>query len=81
MKKLPIRRLLTIGLLAGSLTMTTVYADVTQDDINNAKDQIDKLKDQKKDAQNEVDDIKDQKSGLQDNLDSLNGKMNSVEGI
>ena len=50
MKKLPIRQLLTIGLLAGSLTMTTVYADVTQDDINNAKDQIDKLKDQKKDA-------------------------------
>ena len=78
MKKLPIRRLLAIGLLAGSLTMSTVYADVTQDDINNAKDQIDKLKDQKKDAQNEVDDIKDQKSGLQDNLDSLNGKMNEI---
>ena len=78
MKKLPIRRLLAIGLFACSLTMSTVYADVTQDDINDAKNQINDLKDQKKDAQNEVDDINGKKSDLQDNLDSLNGKMSEL---
>lgn len=78
MKKISFKRIMAAGLLACLLTVTTAYADVTQDDINNAKDQINGLKDQKNDAQNEINDISGKKNDLEDNLDSLNGQMSNI---
>ena len=78
MKKIPLRRIIAAAVLACSLTVTTAYADVTQDDINNAKNQLDDLNDQKKDAQNEVNDINVKKTGLQSDLNNLNGQMTNI---
>lgn len=78
MKKIPFKRTIAAALLLCCLTVTTAYADVTQEDINNAKDQINNLKNQKKDAQDAVDDIAEKKDDLEDDLNTLNGKMNDI---
>ena len=65
-------------LLLCCLTCTTVYADVTQDDIDNAKNQIDKLKDKKEDAENAVDEISDKKDAYESDLSSLNNQMTNL---
>lgn len=78
MKHFPIKRMLLAFLMASSLMMTTVYAEVSQDDIDDAKDKIDDLQNQKEDAEEQVEDIKDQKKGYESDLDSLNSQMNSI---
>lgn len=65
-------------LLLCCLTCTTVYADVTQDDIDNAKNQIDELKDKKEDAENAVDEISDKKDAYESDLSSLNNQMTNL---
>jgi len=57
MKKIPLKRIFAAAALVCCLTVTTAYADVTQEDIDNAKNQINNLKNQQKDAQDAVDDI------------------------
>ena len=53
MKKIPLKRIFAAAALVCCLTVTTAYADVTQEDIDNAKNQINNLKKQhqKKNAQ------------------------------
>ena len=51
MKKIPLKRIFAAAALVCCLTVTTAYADVTQEDIDNAKNQINNLKNQQKDAQ------------------------------
>ena len=58
--------------------MTTAYADVTQEDIDNAKNQINNLKNQQKDAQDAVDDINGKKGELESDLNNLNGQMTNI---
>ena len=50
MKKIPLKRIFAAAALVCCLTVTTAYADVTQEDIDNAKNQINNLKNQQKDA-------------------------------
>ena len=78
MKQVPLKKIFAAVALVCCLTVTTAYADVTQQDINDAKDQIDKLNDQKKDAQDAVNDIKDKKEDLEDDLNTLNGQMSDI---
>ena len=61
MKKIPLKRIFAAAALVCCLTVTTAYADVTQEDIDNAKNQINNLKNQQKDAQDAVDDINGKK--------------------
>lgn len=78
MKRISIKRTMMTLLLLCCLTCTTVYADVTQDDIDNAKNQIDELKDKKEDAENAVDEISDKKDAYESDLSSLNNQMTNL---
>lgn len=60
------------------LFVTTAYAKTTQDDIDDANEQIQDLKEQKEDAEDAVDDISDKKEGLEANLGSLNGQLTDI---
>ena len=48
MKKIPLKRIFAAAALVCCLTVTTAYADVTQEDIDNAKNQINNLKNSRK---------------------------------
>ena len=71
MKKIPLKRIFAAAALVCCLTVTTAYADVTQEDIDNAKNQINNLKNQQKDAQDAVDDINGKKGELESDLNNL----------
>lgn len=75
MIKIPLKRIAVAALLVCSLTVTTTFAKVTQGEIDDAKEQIDKLKDEKESAQEIVDEISDKKEELEDDLDLLNEQM------
>lgn len=60
------------------LLVTTSYAKTTQDSIDDAKDQINDLEDQKKDAENEVNDISGKKEGLESDLGALNSQLSDI---
>ena len=74
MKKIPLKRIFAAAALVCCLTVTTAYADVTQEDIDNAKNQINNLKNQQKDAQDAVDDINGKKCQLESDLNNLKKK-------
>ena len=78
MKKIPLKRIFAAAALVCCLTVTTAYADVTQEDIDNAKNQINNLKNQQKDAQDAVDDINGKKGQLESDLNNLNGQMTNI---
>lgn len=62
------------------VSVTTSYARTTQDNIDDAKDQIDKLQDQKDDAEDEVNQISNQKENLESDLSGLNGQLTEIIG-
>lgn len=78
MKHFKIKRAVAVFLLLGCLSVTTAYADVTQEDIDNAKEQLDNLQEQKDEAEGAIDDIKDKKSEYENELNSLNGQMTNI---
>ena len=78
MKKIPLKRIFAAAALVCCLTVTTAYADVTQEDIDNAKNQINNPKNQQKDAQDAVDDINGKKGQLESDLNNLNGQMTNI---
>ncbi len=78
MKRVFGKRLIAALLVFCCLFLTTVYADVTQEDIDNAKDKIEDLQDQKENAENAVNDYKDKKEELEGNLKDLNGKLQTI---
>ena len=57
MIQIPWRRVAGAALVMCLLLANTSYAETTQDNINDAKNQIEDLKDQKKDAEDTVNDI------------------------
>ena len=57
------------------LSVTTVYAKVTQEDINDAKEQVDNLQDQVDAAEKELDKHNDKKDKLEGNLKDLNNNL------
>lgn len=75
MKKIQIKRIIASLLILCCLSVTTVYAKVTQDDINDAKEQVDNLKDQVDEAEKELDEHNDKKDKLEGNLKDLNSNL------
>ena len=57
MKKTYFKRAIALMLLLCCLSLTSVYADVTQDDIDDAKEQVDDLQNQVEDAKNALNEI------------------------
>lgn len=78
MKRVFVKKIMAVLLLLGCLSITTAYADVTQDDIDNAKEEIDNLQEQKDEAEDAVDDISDKKDKYEEELNSLNGQMKHI---
>ena len=60
------------------LSINTSYAKTTQQNIDDAKEQINGLQQQKEEAQEEVDNISDKKDGIESDLGSLNGELQSI---
>lgn len=78
MKRIPGKRMIGMVLMLCILSVTTSYAKTTQDSIDDAKEQINDLKDQKKDAEQEVNHISDKKEGLEADLSALNGQLSEI---
>ena len=78
MKKLHIRRVLASLLVLCCLSVTTVYATVTQDDINDAKEQVDNLQQQVDEAEKELDKHNDKKDRLEGDLKDLNANLQTL---
>lgn len=78
MIRIPWKRMTGALLIFCTLFVTTAYAKTTQDDIDDANEQIQDLKEQKEDAEDAVDDITDKKEGLEANLGSLNGQLTDI---
>ena len=60
------------------LSVNTSYAKTTQQNIDDAKEQINGLQQQKEEAQEEVDSISDRKDGIESDLGSLNGELQNI---
>lgn len=75
MRKIYLKRSIAAMFILCCLSLTTVYADVTQDDINDAKNQVDNLKNQVEDAENERDEMQDKKDKLEGDLKNLNTNL------
>lgn len=78
MKHIPMKRMTTVLFMVFALSVTTLYADTTQKDIDQAKDQIDDLKDQKKDAQAQADELARKKQQQEEELDNLNSQLSTI---
>lgn len=78
MKKIYVKRMAASILLLGLLSFTTVYADVTQDDIDDAKEQVDNLQNQVEDAENTLNEINDKKNQLEGDLKNLNSNLQAL---
>lgn len=78
MRQIPWKRMLGAVLVLCMLSVSTSYAKTTQDSIDDAKDQINDLKDQKEEAENEVNNISDRKEGLESDLGTLNGQLSNI---
>lgn len=78
MGHIKIEKILALFLMLAGFSVTTAYADVTQEDIDHAKEEINNLQDQKEEAEDAVDDISDKKDEYENELDSLNGQMTNI---
>lgn len=72
------RRAVGAVLVLCMLSINTSYAKTTQQNIDDAKEQINGLQQQKEEAQEEVDNISDKKDGIESDLGSLNGELQSI---
>lgn len=80
MKHLLWKKIIGVMMVVCLLSVTTSYAKTTQDSIDDAKDQIDKLQDQKDDAEEAIDQISDRKENLESDLGGLNGQLTEIIG-
>lgn len=80
MKHLLWKKIIGVMMVVCLLSVTTSYAKTTQDSIDDAKDQIDKLQDQKDDAEEAVDQISGRKENLESDLSGLNGQLTEIIG-
>lgn len=78
MKRIRIRRLIASLLVLCCLSVTTVYATVTQEDINDAKEQVDNLQQQVDEAGKELDEHNDKKDRLEGDLKDLNSNLQAL---
>lgn len=73
-----LKKILPAILLICTLSLTTLYVDGAQKDIDDANNQIDNLQDQIDDAQEELDEYNKQEDALQNELDDLNSNLQSL---
>lgn len=73
-----LKRMIASILLMCCLSITTVYADVTQEDLDNAKEQIENLQEQVDNAEKEIDKINDKKDVLEGDLKKLNSNLQTL---
>ena len=78
MKKIHIKRILASLLVLSCFSVTTVYATITQEDIDDAKQQVDNLQQQVDDAEKELDAHNDKKDKLEGNLKDLNTNLQTL---
>ena len=78
MKLKYIKRVTLSVVLILCLSANTFYATVTQEQIDQAKDQVDNLQQQVQDAENVLDEINNQKENLEDELDNFNSQLNTL---
>lgn len=78
MKHFSWKKMLAALLVCCSFMLNTIYAKTTQDSINDAKEQIDDLKDQREDAEKEIDNISDKREELESELGELNGQLTKL---
>ena len=79
MRKIYLKRSIAAMFILCCLSLTSVYADVTQDDINDAKNQVDNLKNQVEEAENERDEMQDKKDKLEGDLKNLNTNIRKIK--
>ena len=78
MKNTHIKTVILSTLLLFCLSVTTVYATVTQEDINHAQNQVENLQQQVQDAENNLDAINDKKDALENDLNDFNNDLTSL---
>lgn len=78
MKHISWKRTVGAVMVFAMLSVTTSYAKTTQDNINDARNQIDALQDQKEEAEGQVDEISGRKDGLESDLGNLNGQLSDI---
>ena len=78
MRKVYIKRIIACVMMLCCLSVTTVYATITQEDIDNAKNQVDNLQQQVDDAEKELDAHNDKKDKLEGNLKDLNTNLQTL---
>lgn len=72
------KRFWAVTLIFCILSATTSYAKTTQQNIDDAKNEISNIQNQKDAAEKEVDDISDKKEDIEENLGNLNGELQSI---
>lgn len=78
MRRKYIKRVFFSALLLFCISVTTVYATVTQEDINQVQNQVNNLQQQKENAENVLDDINDKKDALENNLNDLDSELDTL---
>lgn len=72
------RRFWAVTLIFCILSASTLYAKTTQQNIDDAKSEINNIQNQKAEAEKEVDDISDKKEDIEENLGNLNGELQNI---
>ena len=78
MGKIKIRQIIAAVIIMCCLSVTTVYATITQEDINNAKEQVDNLQQQVDDAENTLNEHNGKKDKLEGDLKNLNTNLQAL---
>lgn len=78
MKFKRIKRVIVSILLLFCLSVSTFYATVTQEQIDQVKDQVDNLQQQVDDAEDALNQYNNQKDNLEDNLSDFNTQLNTL---
>lgn len=72
------RRMTGVLLIFCMLSGTAVYAETTQDSIDDANEQIQDLQNKKEDAEDAVESISGKKEGLESDLGALNSRLSDI---
>lgn len=78
MKRIHIKKIAAALCVLCCVSVTTVYAKVTQDDIDDAKDQVNQIQQKVDDAEKELDEHNNKKKELEGSLDDLNANLQTI---
>ena len=78
MKRVYMKRCIASIFLLCCLSLSTVYADVTQEDLDNAREQIENIQEQVDNAEKEIGKINDKKDALEGDLKTLNKNLSTL---